>query len=341
VKKAADIFALMSLTAENGGKAMDSSYKYMKTGCAALAFHKSLIGLSQLDALEKVSGQSSDFYGARGIFVYYIVYHLFCACMLITPSEYVGKLDPPRKYGEVSDKELNSPSETPAQWENGKIYESDFATIIKHVQVKDFCARLRICEKEYWSKDAPYLVPLYRHFVDDTNSEERCIPGLYEKLCYVRDRVIYRPSYVQTASGQIVQTSAQLGYELRSLPNVKYLYHAITEIYDAIMQHMDKERQMGEYGSCVAMLTEMWAGRVNEEDLAGLCALGHSRRRLQRLGQREEDGQYSFPTYISHLLEIESIDFVRAYRKKYWVPLEKAYQDNWDQWRSTSKAALE
>ena len=313
----------------------------MKTGCAALAFHKSLIGLSQLDALEKASRQSSSFYGARGIFVYYTVYHLFCACMLITPSKYVGELNPPKKYGEVSDEEIDSPSETSAQWEHGKIYESDFATIITHTQVKVFCASLRTCEKGCWSQDAPYLIPLYHYFVDDANSEEKCIPGLYEKLCYVRDRIIYRPSYVQTTSGRIVQTSAQLGHELRSLPNAEYLYDAITEIYNAIMQHMEKERQMGEYGACVAMLTEMWAGTVNEKDLADLCALGHSKRRLQRLGQHDEDGQYSFPTYISHLLEIESIDFVRTYKKRYWTPLEKAYQDSWELWRSMRKATSE
>ncbi len=320
---------------------MDSLYTFAKTHCAALAFHKSLIGLSQLDALERTSGQGSGLYGARGLFVYYTVYHLFCACMLITPSEYVGKLKPPKKYGKITDEEIDNPSEAPAQWEHGKEYESDFATIITHTQVKNFCTNLRTCEKDRWNHDAPYLVPLYHYFVDDANSDKQCIPGLYEKLCYVRDRIIYRPSYVQTVSGRIVQTSAQLGYELRSLPNAEYLYHAITEIYNAMMQRMEEERRMGEYGSCLAALTGMWNDRTGEENLSGLCALGHSKRRLQSLGQRDENGQYSFPTYISHLLEIESIDFVRTYKKKYWAPLEKAYQDSWGLWRSRRRATSE
>lgn len=42
--------------------------KAAKEECAALAFHKSLIGLSQLNALEGVPGQGGFMYGARGIY---------------------------------------------------------------------------------------------------------------------------------------------------------------------------------------------------------------------------------------------------------------------------------
>lgn len=43
------------------------------------------------------------------------------------------------------------------------------------------------------------------------------------------------------------------------------------------------------------------------------------------LGQKgEEKDKYSYPAYVSHLLESESIDFVRMYRKKYWGPFEQA-----------------
>lgn len=52
-------------------------YENEKSECAALAFHKSLICLSQLDALENVAGSVATFYGARGLFVYETVYHLF------------------------------------------------------------------------------------------------------------------------------------------------------------------------------------------------------------------------------------------------------------------------
>lgn len=310
-----------------------SSYEDEKLECAALAFHKSLICLSQLDALEKAAGPVAIFLGARGLFVYETVYHLFCACILIAPKKYAVELKSLKDYGKVSDEELDNPSESPKQWENGKIYESDFATIIKHKHVKDFCVGLRKCPKEDWNQDAPYLSPLYHYFVDDTNSEEKCIPGLYEKLCYIRDRTLYRPSHVLTASGRTVQTSAQLGSELRSLPNAEYLYCAITEVYTAMLRQMEREWQVGERGTCIRLLTKMWSGKVNEGDLSDLCALGHPRERLQELGECDESEEYTLPAHISHLLEMESTDFVFAYQKKYWEPLEKTYQDSWERLR--------
>ena len=316
-------------------------YEAMKASCAALAFHKALIGLSQLDALELASGQMSDLYGARGIYTYYVVYHLFCSCMLIAPEIYTdGKLKAPSQYGKTPEEEINSPSETPKQWEKGREYEADWATKITHSQVKDFCKNLRCSEKADWGTELPYLIPLYDYFINDTGSENQCIPALYEKLCYVRDRIIYRPSYVPVSSGNIVQTSAQLGEEVRSLPGAEYLYKAISEIYRKLLVCMETEREKGGHGVYIAMFAEMWAGRVNEKDLKALCSIGHKKSRLQRLGQRDDEGEYSFPTYISHLLETETIDFVRKYHKKYWKPLENIYKLSWSDWRESRRKIL-
>lgn len=303
--------------------------KAAKEECAALAFHKSLIGLSQLNALEGVSGQGGFMYGARGIYTYYVVYHLFCSCMLITPPEILNIKF--AKLEEVTDEQIDSPSEAPDQWDKGRDYEADWATKISHKQIKLFCKELREIRKnnqQNWEAIAPYLVSLYKYFVDDTNSEKHCIPAMYEKLCYIRDRIIYRPSDVITTSGRNVQTSAQMGKELRSLPDSAQLYRIIGEIYSKILSCMEREHKTGEYGPCMQMLDEMWHGRV-EEDIDDLCELGHKKRRLQILGQREGEDRYSYQTYVSHMLEIESIDFIRMYRKKYWVPLERQYQESW------------
>ena len=310
-----------------------NSSKAAKENCAALAFHKSLIGLSQLNALERVAGQGGFMYGARGIYTYYVVYHLFCSCMLITPPEIVNiKFEEPE---EVTDEQIDSPSEAPAQWDKGRDYEADWATKISHKQIKLFCKELRKIRKnnqQNWEAIAPYLVPLYKYFVDNTNSEEQCIPAMYEKLCYIRDRIIYRPSDVITTSGRNVQTSAQMGKEVRSLPGSARLYQIIGEIYSKILSCMEQERKTGEYGPCMQMLDEMWRGRV-EENINDLCERGHKKRRLQILGQREGEDRYSYQTYVSHMLEIESIDFIRMYRKEYWLPLEKQYQESWKTWR--------
>lgn len=314
------------------------SDKIGKAQCAALAFHKALIGLSQLDALERASGTSSSFYGARGIYTYYSVYHLFCACMLIVPEQYsTVVLKRPKDYGCIKDADLNNPSESPEQWEKGREYEADWATSITHGQIKKFCKGIRQMSQAQWEQDVPYLIPLYNSFIDDTDAEQQCIPGMYEKLCYVRDRVIYRPSFVLMDTGGVAQTSAQMGEELRSLPQAKTLYQAISDVYHGLIIGMERERDHDEYGVLTSMFFELWTGRV-KEDVNDLCALGHKRRRLQRLGEKEGANEYSFPTYVSHLLELEDIDFIRRYRKKYWSPLERMYMDSRFAWRNHNKA---
>lgn len=260
--------------------------------------------------------------------------------MLIVPDAYLKKpLSAPPKFGTVTEEEINNSSETPEQWDACQSNEMDWATAIRHYQIKDFCAKLRISSYAEFSVQAPYLVPLYNYFVDSSGSEESCIPGLYEKLCYVRDRVIYRPSYVLTQSESIVQTSAQLHKEITSLPTSEYLYRAISEVYAGMIHAMDKERSCGDlHRPCTSILSEMWYGTA-KDDLDELCSLGHKRRRLQYLGRKNaDDGTYAFPTYICHLLELESIDFIQKYRKRYWRPLEKLYFEDWKNWRNQRRA---
>ena len=199
---------------------------------------------------------------------------------------------------------------------------------------------MRCSEKTDWETELPYLIPLYDYFINDTDSEVRCIPALYEKLCYVRDRIIYRPSYVPVSSGDTVQTSAQLGEEVRSLPGAEYLYEAISEVYRKLLVCMEAEREKDRHGVYMTMFTAMWLGRVNEKDLKTLCAIGHKKCRLQRLGRRDDGGEYSFPTYISHLLELENIDFIRKYHKKYWKPLENLYKLSLSDWRESRRKRL-
>ena len=51
-----------------------------KHNCAALSFHKSLIGLMQLNQLEEVSSVlQPSFLSSRVLNTYYTVYHLHCS----------------------------------------------------------------------------------------------------------------------------------------------------------------------------------------------------------------------------------------------------------------------
>lgn len=90
---------------------------------------------------------------------------------------------------------------------------------------------------------------------------------------------------------------------------------------------------------CTFMLSNMWSRQVQEE-LNVLCTLGHERTCLQSLGNQEDAGNYSFPTYISHLLELESVSFVQKYAEKYWKPLEDLHKKSWDIWRANRRTTL-
>lgn len=309
---------------------------YVKAHCAALAFHKSLIGLAELNALETAASQLSfsPFLQGRAVFTYYVVYHLFTACMLLAPNTFFEEpLQAPSKYGEVTLEELNALSETPKQWDACTKNEKDWAANIRHWQIKEFCEKVREFVPQHGEESIPYIGALYHHFIGPSDFDGSCIPGLYEKLCYVRDRVIYRPTFIETPEDGPVQTSAQLHEELTSLPNSEILYTAISETYMGIMQVMKKERSEQTVPRlCGFMLAAMWTGVVSD-DLNELCALGHKRRRLQYLGKRDSStGKYDFPTYICQLLELENIDFILKYRKKYWKPLEITYFEDRRAW---------
>lgn len=304
---------------------MEKNFLGTKIQCAALAFHKSLIGLSQLNALEITATQTelSLFFESRALFTYYVVYHIFCSCMLITPEKYLPcLLEPPEKYGEFEEEIIDAPEETPEQWDKCKEAEQDWATAISHGKIKKFCKYIRGKKnRNTFRKDAPYLIPLYKFFIDSDGSETACIPGLYEKLCYVRDRVLYRPSYVLTDKGVPKQTSAQMRRELMSLPKSEDLYDAITEIYKGFISVANQEPLVA---PCWWLLHGMWVTPVSNS-VEYLRELGHNIRRLHFLGERESKDSYVFPMYICHLLELESIDFIRKYKKLYWQPLEDMY----------------
>jgi hypothetical protein len=73
--------------------------------CVALAFHKALIGVSQLNAIESAIQikEFGQFRQSKAIITYYIVYHVFVACML--KSKYYTPINP-KDYGDVSERTM-------------------------------------------------------------------------------------------------------------------------------------------------------------------------------------------------------------------------------------------
>lgn len=288
--------------------------------CVALAMHKAIIGIMRLDELEEAAARTdiSEFLDARAICTYYSVYHLFVACMIMTNDESIKKC---KLDFSVSDEEIDSEDETADAWNTAKENEQDWATKITHGQIKNFCKRVRMNRENLYG-DKYYLIPLYDNFIDDTLTEGKCKPALYERLCYIRDRSIYRPSFVITKSGHRVQTSRYVGEEIRSLPKAAELFRIVSQIYDGFIKENERENETGE---CDALLDYMWNDNIVQCKIEDLTKLGHDIEQLKRIGHIDGENQEEicFSSYRVQLLETESVENIIKYEKKYWFPLVK------------------
>jgi hypothetical protein len=153
--------------------------------CAALSFHKAIIGLTELNALEVFSENpiSGGFRISKAINTYYIIYHMFCSLMLLDVNyEYtVKKYKSQNGYIEfyVNECDLNDVSQLPQIWDNCKDYESDLSCLISHSDIKKYCQKLRMNPP---STDNEYTI-LYNNFVyADNDKPNESIKGLYEKI---------------------------------------------------------------------------------------------------------------------------------------------------------------
>ena len=308
---------------------------------AALAIHKSIIGIVKLEKLEDAASDNllSGFGDVRAIYTYYCVYHLFVACMLMdyeNTKDILGKSK--EKYFKtlISDNELNRMNEIPEEWEKKKAQERDWATVISHTQVKKYCEILR-GKKDSIDSWLPYLIPLYDNFVDDTIECGKCKPALYEKLCYIRDRIIYRPSYVITKSENRLQTSRDLGKEIRSLPKALDLFQIVSDIYDGFLKVYQKEEEKNKgnsWGECGLLLRFMWIANLVSCWIEDYMELGHKMDELKEIMLfQENDEKMYFSSYIAQLLETEKIENIIKYNKKYWIPLRKKYPESELVWK--------
>lgn len=293
--------------------------------CAALAMHKTIIGIMRLDELEEAASRTgiSEFLDARAICTYYSIYHLFAACMLMSDESTKN-----RKWDfSASDEEIDSEEETVDTWNTAKKNEQDWATMIKHGQIKSFCEKIRK-NKESLCENKPYLIPLYDNFIDDTLTAGKCKTALYERLCYIRDRSIYRPSFVITKSGRSVQTSRCMGVEIRSLPKAADLFRIVSQIYDGFIAEYECENKSGE---CAWLLHYMWTANLVTCKIEDLTELGHKVDQLKWIGDidREDEKKMCFSSYEVQLLETESVNNIIKYEEKYWLPLRRKYLEQW------------
>lgn len=275
------------------------------SACSALSFHKSLIGLSELNALEKQK-QNVECGGlrlSRTINTYYIVFHLFISLMLLDKTYEIkikkrfcsnGHVD----FG-VDFESLCNTSELPDTWNEFKYYEQDLSTLFDHRDIKAYCDDLRrTCDllKE------PYI-SLYKEFIQsDINEPNKSIPGLYEKLCYIRDRAIYRPSVViDRRNGGYIQTSLDVRKEIESLPNYNNLYNIIMRIYTFILSN---SREQGRNINRTFLL-HLWSTNISESR-EYLYSLGYSDTDIDEIRFMKEflNTELSFGAHVIHLIEL-------------------------------------
>ena len=271
---------------------------------AALAFHKALIGVVQLSELE-----NNNLRLPKAVITYYIVYHIFTLCMLLDLDDSVKKIN-------LCDlNKLSSKSELPEQWNLQRNLEEDYATRIKHSDIKKYCEHIRNKETDKLSTIERIL---FENFIKQPPDENTpCISGLYEKLCYVRDRAIYRPSVVKLTDGSYVQTSLDVKRGIESIPDSRELYKVICSIYS---EFISKAKQIKKYNY---LLAYMWCYPVDCSDV--LAELSGSDAALLKT-MESFNAENGFNPHICHMLELyDDISQIKKFDDMYWRPLYDAF----------------
>lgn len=292
--------------------------------CSAFSIDKALIGISELELLENATDKLGKcLRSSIAVKTYYVVYHLFCACILLDNSQRLvlekrngkGKSNDKEiveKY-EVTLEELNNPSESAEAWNMCKGFEQDVSTSIKHGTIKGYCEYLRKNWEYLKDKKPKYICELYEFFVKD--NVIKAIPALYEKLDYIRDRVIYRPTVVPQPTGIYAQTSRDMRKEIDELPNAEYLYNAIKKIIKMMKDDKNSGKDFWDQFTMSVVVCE-------DEYLRDM---GYSWDEAEKLmGNR--DGKF-LPTASHQLVELFEPSIAIEMFQKYWEPLFS--KENW------------
>lgn len=283
-------------------------------GSAALALHKSIIGICGLHSLEQAEQNLKvHFRQQRAVQTYYIIYHLFTCCMLLDESYAIvfsSRKDGQINYGsELA--ELRRMPEKPEEWNLRKNKEMDLAVRIKHGDIKQYCEEKRNNNNQL----PPFLQAIYNAFICDN-----CSIFPFEKADYIRDRAIYRPSFIATKTGIPIQTSMNVRTQIDSLPRSEKLYEIVcTFLNDVWSIPGDKYYPfvMQLINSRVSCPTEYAKG------------LEYSWEQLSEAGGSEIDE--SVPSWVCQMMELYSPEELQFYYDRYW---KKVYEDAKQRWFS-------
>lgn len=299
--------------------------------CAALSFHKALIGIAELRAIKLVSSsdKAGGFRISKSINTYYVAYHTVVSLMLLD-SNYELKYNSSLRNGqvplEVSLKQLNKEYITPEQWEEGKNLEEDLGSRLKHKDIKKYFKQMRSRFQESYIFEKPQAI-LYKYFIHHDNSKQMSSNTLYEKLCYIRDRSVYRPTWcINDVTGGFIQTSLNVRKEIDELPSYEELLNICTEIYmgilDVVFREDVEEQVKYKYRW---FLSALWHNPIYE-DRDHLIKLGWNEDDIEQMIFKNTDG-LALCSYKIQLSELVNIERFKEDIKSIWTPLENMWYE--------------
>lgn len=283
------------------------------SGSASLSMHKAIIGLCELNSIEKAEEKCGiNLRASKAIQTYYIIYHLFCCCMLLDNDyEIIFKKD---RCGRVNYgtelKELKHSPSAPNEWNNRKYKESDLAVRITHGDIKNYCKK-----KRRYQKNNPSRVMTCNSFLFNDFIKENCKVALFEKIDYIRDRSIYRPSHVASMTETPIQTSKNVRSQIDELPSSADLYKTVCDIQGEFCSRANSEG----FGSLI------WEYCYDFLSVQVDCSdeyrkkLGYSWEQLVELGGSKADA--SVPSFVAQAMELFSPDNMKYFYHQYWKKL--------------------
>lgn len=280
--------------------------------CGCLALTKALIGISELYLAEQATKENAfgSFRLYKAVQTYYVVFNLIASYIVINDKEFDEEKETyskvKRKYTRVDLNNLNSDDESSETWNNRRKWEQDLITLITHSMIKAFSEKCRENASPLLnlSTNSAALRILYDEFIDESSDYK------YEKLCYIRDRAIYRPSHVVGLNGDYYQTSKDVRSEIDSLPNSEKLLEILLKYVEKLVECQEDVK----FYFCSYIRNEK---EYLKEDLR----LSDSKIiELQNKHIMLDD--YSVPDYFCHLLELENADIAIELYEKFWIPIK-------------------
>lgn len=289
---------------------------------ASLSFHKAIIGISELKALSKFSSNeiAGGFRLSKAINTYYVIYHLITFCMLMDENYNIKikkKIVNDIVQFEVDESELNSDDESPERWNKQGDLEKDIASMISHTDIKNYCRFIRSLKNKSKITDL-----FFENFLKEKNPRLY----LYEKVCYVRDRVVYRPTIViDDIDGMNIQTSADAREEIDQLPDWDKLYEFVISLHDMFISDMLNGDQ-----SVNLFLRYLWVASFIHEDKEQLFSYGWSEADIESYKSNVSYNNLAFDAYLSHIVEILEMKRVKSDYHELWEPLKIKYLDEYN-----------